>query len=349
MGCAYTIVGDGEAVERTLFKLPGHRLPALTLPNVEGAEFTPIGASLPLTVEIAHAYTGKYPSTIFGSSPMLITSAIKNLSDVGAGAEAVNFLVPKVSKKSNFPSPPADTEGTRLICYVPAVTATSTTVTLNLVFEIFPDAAFEEIGSVFSGIGQLPIFLTQSPYLIGASSILKVVQDIGDAIFNGKPKYSPTFTINFSDVGTKSQAGYEFFLNCKDDSTVDPGTFSFEPNRGLIDPRTKLPYAGDAPYFVIAIDGAEHDDLKGFAPLAATAGILSTFFNIKDGGVIPVSDIVGVFSAANDVEFGEKALAIKQKIAAAPPGSDTSALQAQLKAYLADIQSDSLQKLFANG
>jgi hypothetical protein len=37
-------------------------------------------------------------------------------------------------------------EGTRLVCYLPAVTASSTTVTLNLVFEIFPDAAFQEIG-----------------------------------------------------------------------------------------------------------------------------------------------------------------------------------------------------------
>jgi len=280
---------------------------------------------------------------------MLITSAIKNLSDVGAGAEAVNFLVNKVSKESNFPAPPADTEGTRLICYVPAVTASSTTVTLNLVFEVFPDAAFEEIGAIFSGVGQLPIFLTQSPYLLGASNILKVVQDVGDAIFNGKPNYSPTFTINFGDIGPATQAGYQYFFNSKDDTTADPSTFTFVPNQGLIDPATTKPYAGAAPYFVVAIDGTERDDLKGFAPLAATAGVLSTFFNIKDGGVIPVSDIVGVFSAANDVSYGEKALAIKAKIEAAPAGTDTTALQAQLKAYLANIQSDDLAKLFSNG
>jgi hypothetical protein len=124
---------------------------------------------------------------------------------------------------------------------------------------------------------------------------------------------------------------------------------TFVPNRGLIDSRTGAPYSGDAPYFVIAIDGAERDDLKGFAPLAATAEMLSTFFNIKDGGVIPVSDIVGVFASANDVSYGEKALAIKAKIAAAPAGTDTTALQAQLKAYLANIQDDSLAKLFSNG
>jgi hypothetical protein len=346
---AFKVVGDGKLVEQTLFRASGQKFPTLTLPNLQGAAFTPIGTGLPLTVEVAHVYTGKYPRTILGSSPMLITSAIKNLSDVGAGAEAVNYLVNKVGKNTNFPSPPADTEGTRLVCYVPAVTASSTTVTLNLVFEIFPDAAFQEIGSIFSGLGALPIFLTQSPYLLGAQSVLKVVQDIGDAIFNGKPNYSPTFTINFADIGDATQAGYQTYFNAKDDSTIDGSTMTFVPNKGLIDPRTNKAYDGDAPYFVIAIDGAQRDDLKGFAPLAATADMLSTFFNIKDGGLIPVSDIIGVFSSANDVSYGEKALAIKAKIAAAPAGTDTTALQAQLKAYLANIQSDSLSKLFANG
>ena len=346
---AFRVVGDGTLVEETPFKQAGTKLAPLTLPNLQGAAFTPIGTGLPLTVEVAHVYTGKYPRTILGSSPMLITSAIKNLTDVGAGAEAVNYLVKKVSKNANFPSPPADTEGTRLVCYVPAVTASSTTVTLNMVFEIFPDAAFQEIGSIFSGLGALPIFLTQSPYLLGAQSVLKVVQDIGDAIFNGKPSYSPTFTINFADIGTATDAGYQTYFNGKDDTTIDGSTMTFVPNRGLIDPRTGAPYNGDAPYFVIAIDGAERDDLKGFAPLAATADMLSTFFNIKDGGVIPVSDIVGIFSSANDVSYGEKALATKKKIADAPPGTDTTALQAQLKAYLANIQSDSLAKLFTNG
>jgi len=321
----------------------------LALARPDGNNFTPIGTGKPLTVEVAHVYTGKYPGTILGSSPMLITSSVKNLDETGASAEAVNFLIKKVGKRSNFSGPPADAQGTRLISYVPAVTAVSTTVTLNLVFENFPDAAFDEIGSVFSGVAQLPIFLTQSPYLIGAGSILKVVQDIGDAIFNGRPNFNPTFTVNFSDIGPATDAGYEVYFKSKDDTDAANKNFTFVPNQGLIDPRTNAPYDGDAPYFVIAIDGAERPSLKGFAPLAATANILSTFFNIKDGGSIPVNDILNVFKAKNDVDYGKRALSAKAAIAAAQAaGQDTTALQQQLKADLADIQDQDLAKLFNN-
>ena len=96
------VVGTGSLVEQTLFKPTTSKAPPLALSNLDGVTFTPIGPSKPLTVEIAHVYTGKYPHTILGSSPMLITTAISNLNSTGGTSEAVNFLVNKVRKNSNF-------------------------------------------------------------------------------------------------------------------------------------------------------------------------------------------------------------------------------------------------------
>jgi hypothetical protein len=105
-----TVVGAGKLIELNLAMAPPVRtlLPPLTLMNPHGVAFTPIGPYQPLTVEIAHVYTGKYPSSIFGSSPMLVSSALKNIDATGASSEAVNYLINKVVKRSDFFAPPGD-------------------------------------------------------------------------------------------------------------------------------------------------------------------------------------------------------------------------------------------------
>lgn len=152
----FTVTETGALTMRSVLLVP----PSPNLLTPSGEAFTPIGPDLPLTIEIAHVYTGKYPSSIFGSAPMLVTSAVKNLDATDGSSEAVNYLINGVKKKSNFSSPPSDKQGTKLVCYVPAVTAVSTTVTLNMVFENFPDGAFSTLEGVFSGAGQIPLFLS---------------------------------------------------------------------------------------------------------------------------------------------------------------------------------------------
>ena len=106
------VVGNGNLIEQTLaVGGAAKQLPALALASPSGTAFTPIGPGKPLTVEIAHVYTGKYPATIFGSSPMLVTSAVKNMDVTGASSEAVNFLINKVGKRSDFVAPPSDKAG----------------------------------------------------------------------------------------------------------------------------------------------------------------------------------------------------------------------------------------------
>lgn len=215
------------------------------LPDTTG--FKPIGPNLPLLVELNYVYTGKFPATILGSSPMLITSTMKNLNQSGAAAQAVNYLVPKVGKHTPFPDPPADQQGTKVICYVPAVNTESVSITFDMVFENFPDGAFQSIGSVFSGLASLPIFLTQSPYLVGAGAIIKLVQDIGDALFNGKPDFTPSIDIVFSGIGKPSTAGFTVAVSQGDDPGTDFTKFIFDQQNGLVDPQSNKPYRGDAP------------------------------------------------------------------------------------------------------
>lgn len=94
-----TVIDKGSLVENSLFKTkPADKATKTLLRLPDGGDFTPIVSGKPLTVEIAYVFTGKYPGTLFGTSPMLITSAVKNLDETGASAEAVNFLVPKVKK-----------------------------------------------------------------------------------------------------------------------------------------------------------------------------------------------------------------------------------------------------------
>ena len=56
--------------------------------------FTPIGPNKPLTVEIRHVYTGKFPErAMFGHrGDMAVVSGVKNYSAFDATARAVNFL-----------------------------------------------------------------------------------------------------------------------------------------------------------------------------------------------------------------------------------------------------------------
>lgn len=312
--------------------------------RADGTAFTAIGPGLPLTVEILHLYTGKYPQTIFGSAPMLLTSAISNIDDSGASAEAVNFLLDKVGKNSDFNAPPADKKGTPLVCYVPAVTAVSTTITFNLVFEIFPDAAFAQIQSLFGGAGSIPLFLSASPYLVGAGFVLKLAQNIGDAIFNGKPNFNPTFTINFSGIGPVSQAGYLALFSQKDDPSTAPSSLIFDPAQGLVNPASGASYSGNAPYAIVGIDGADRPSFANFTPLAASSTLLAQFFNVQDGGTIPISDVLNVLKTVNDVSYRQKAENVQKAIGS--PLTDPTELpllQQQLKAYLANIQDPDLK------
>jgi hypothetical protein len=88
----------------------------------------------------------------------------------------------------------------------------------------------------------------------------------------------------------------------EEDPSTDPHTLTLDTTpgqHGLIDPKTNTLYAGPAPYLVISVDGRKQDSLKSFTATAASATILSKFFDIKDGGQVPVADLVDALKALN--------------------------------------------------
>ena len=69
----------------------------------------PIGVGKPLTIEIREVYTGKFPSSTFGSQkPMLLASATKSIAAFDAKPLALNFLTRKTAKKTRINRPGAN-------------------------------------------------------------------------------------------------------------------------------------------------------------------------------------------------------------------------------------------------
>jgi hypothetical protein len=318
-------------------------------PKTETAEeavpiaFKSVGPGSPLTIEIRFLYTGRYPSNIFNHPRnMLLSSSLKNLDVFDAAAEAVNYLIPQVKSGSFFSAPPADKNGTSLVYYSPAVTTVKCVVTFNLTFQNFDSTILDKIGGVFSGASGIPIFMAAAPYMIGAKAVLKLSGDVGNQLFNGKPDFPITYTINFSDPGDPVQdAGFVVLFKEDEDPNTDPQKLTFDSRRGLVD-ASKQPYDGPAPYIVMSIDGTQQDSLKNFAPTAASAALMSKFFNVEDGDTVPIQDILDALKALNDVKFSQKAADLQKQIANAS-SDQRAALESQFKAVVANIQNDSLK------
>lgn len=328
---------------RTL-KFSQFKITAKKFAELPSVGFKPVGAGLPLTVQIRHLYTGKYPDNWFHKADMLVTSSVKDLDRFDASSRSVNFLVPKQKPQRNFNSPPADQNGTPLVCYVPAVTAVRTTITFNLVFQDFDDEVLRLITGIFQNAAQIPLFMAASSYLIGAGAVVKLAGDVGNALFNGHPSYSPTVSLNFSDVGEPVQpSGFFVLFKDQEDPNVNPESMTFDVKKGLVDPRTKKPYEGAAPYIVISVDGTQQDSLKSFLPSAATAGILAKFFNAKEGGPVPLGDIIDATKALSDVKFRNMAKALQEQIDTARTPEEKAALEKQRDAAIANIQNPDLK------
>jgi hypothetical protein len=76
--------------------------------------FEPIGIGKPLTIELRHVYTGKYPVPGFldADKDMMITTAMKSLATFNAAPRALNFVQKDVRAKTNTRSLPATADGT---------------------------------------------------------------------------------------------------------------------------------------------------------------------------------------------------------------------------------------------
>jgi hypothetical protein len=289
--------------------------------------FQPIGLGLPLSVIVREVYTGKFPKGgPFGpkKEDMILTSAIKSIATLDAKPRALNYLKKKVSAHRRMERPGASEQGTPHIFYSPALLERSLTLDITVAFDSFDQEIFETIGDTFTSAAGIPLFVTQSFYLIAAGAITKLIGKIGEAIFDSTPEFESSDALDIFLPGSKPlPAGFILVTGDNIDS-VDPtfrtkykvstaGTVVEVANEANV-------YNGDVPYVVISVDGTQTDELKSFTPTAASAALMSRFFNIKEGKSVPFDLVIEGLKLYNDISFRKQIIDLDKKIAAAPEG-----------------------------
>ena len=302
-----------------------------------GREFVNIDFAQPLSVMIRHVYTGKYPEHHLFSSrkPMLLASAVKDVTTTSAAARAVNMLKQSVSPGSLFPGPAAQEEGTPIVYYSPAIASPLITIGVQLVFQDFPSELFDHVGQLFSNLSGVPIFMPASGYLMGAATLVKLAGDIGDSLMNGHPVLDETLQLDFSFGGGAIPKPGFWVLS---PSPLDPNDYQFDPNRGLIHRASGERYDGDDPVVVLSVDGRKQDALANFSPLMASASMLGRFFSQKPSSEVMMDSLLSAVKLYNDLTYRKKAEDVQKQVAALPAGSpDIAKLQEQLSAFNANI------------
>jgi hypothetical protein len=307
--------------------------------------FTPIGLGVPLTIELRHIYTGKEPRATFfqKSKDMIVTSAMKGFTTYTSAPRAVNMLERAVGPQTNLRDGSATSPGTPLIFYVPAMTQAATTLTIDVMFDNFPEQIFTTIGSAFQTAAGIPIFASASVYLLAAGMITKVIGAAGHGLFDGRTGFRTTDTITFARPGAAiRQADYRLLTQ----AGLDVATLKqhqLNNDGALVDAQGNA-YNGDVPYVVISLDGQQRREYEGFQPTAASAALLDQFFTIKDGTEHTTQTLLDAMRIYNDWKYRKEADGLKEDLAKATAGTpEYGRLAQKLKASQANILNKELQ------
>ena len=308
-------------------------------------DFADIGFGKPLSIVIRHIYTGSYPEKqLFGSDkPMLITSALKDITTTAGAAQALNMLQQHVKTGSRINGPSASDQGTPLVYYTPAVASVLINVTMLMAFENFNQDLFGRASQLFTSLAGVPIFMPASAYLIGAGTMLKLAGNVTSSLVNGRPVLNQSLQLDFSfGGGTIPTPGF-WLLS---ENPIDLHGFTFDANDGLTETSTGRPYSGPEPFIILGLDGTKQDTLKDFTPLMASASVLGRFLNQQENAEVALDAISNSIEVANDLMFRRKADLTKQQLSAATPGSaDAQRLKLQYDAFVANIQEPLLRGL----
>lgn len=307
--------------------------------------FEPIGIGKPLTIQLRHVYTGNRAHGFWGDKDMLVTSAMKSIATYAAAPRAVNYLVRKSENNRNFRTIAAVDKGTPLICYSPSLSQSSSVVTVEVIFDNFPKETFDAVSQAFSLAAGVPVFAPASAYLVAAGIVTKLVGNVGKSLANGTPALRRTEEVTFVTPGSQTAIA-RFALLIADgieDSVLQDYKINDKGVLARVDDETK-PYEGPEPYVVLSLDGRENDDLKNFAPTAASAAILDRFYNIQDSGAQPLGQLVEGLKLYSDMKFRDKALTTANKMKGLEQSSkEYKELQTLYNAYVNNIGNDGLK------
>lgn len=354
---AYRIVGD-QALSEAEFqrmdvpereKIESAFIPESTMLPLENgmqqvADFVPIGPGKPLTIEIRHVYSGKYPkSGLFRKEKdVAVVSGVKDYAIFAATARALNFIQKDHTKRTRFTTPSAFEKGTPVVAYYPALTTSSLTMSIEMAVDDFPGDFVNDLGNAFTALSGVPLMLPHAGFLMGLGEVTKLASGVGNALFDGKPEFSMTESLNFDRPGSLI-AKADFRLLTR--SHTLHMHYKYDDRFGMVHKVTGEPYAGDEPYVVVSLDGRERPNLKDFAPTAASASILKKFFNIGDDVRTPIETVVEGIKLASDMRFRDRAMEVKETLDALPADAQQrEELQKQLDALLKNIGNDLFKK-----
>lgn len=312
--------------------------------DLEGTPFEPLGIGKPLAVEIAYVYTGTLPGN--SRSDMLLASAVKRLPVFDAAPRAINALLKSVPSMTRVDALPAVTSGTPLVYYTPGLTDHGLTVTLEMVFDRFPEETFERIGSVLGTAAGIPVFAPASAYLMAGSLVLKVVAKIAERVLDGSPDFAETLSIDMNRPGLRdTRPGYVLLTNSPQlESQIERGELIFRPRDGLVVKATITPYTGPVPYIVLSLDGHERPDYAEFAPTMASAAVLDRFLHTGDRPRSADVLIEGL-KAYNDIHYADKAESLARQLGRmTDPGSaEFKRVKSLFDAYVKNIGDERLR------
>jgi hypothetical protein len=298
----------------------------------------PIGTGKPLSIIVRHIYTGRYPKTgVFGGArkDVLLTSAVRDVfSTFSAAPRAINMIRRRVSRGSAISGVDANENGTPLVFYSPAVTMVSTTATIEMAFDDYPDELVSRVGNAIVTAGGIPLFGPYGSAMIGVGLAIKLVSTIVNALTDSRAEFGVSERLEFElPDGGEMQAGYRVLC----EPTFDPSDLTFRLGVGLLDKNDK-PYSGDEPYIVVLVDGKKQDAFKDFVPTAATAAVLERFLQQKDGSEVVIGTIVDAVKLANDLRFRREADKLSERLHELKPDSpEYDTLKKKVDALLANI------------
>jgi hypothetical protein len=308
--------------------------------NVLADEVTPVqpvGIGKPATIIVSYLYTGR-----LGKADMLLTSAVRDpFVTFNQAPRAINLMPKRVPRRSRITGPAATENGTPLVYYVPALTAQSLTLTLDLSFDDFPDELVDQIGGAITGAAGIPIFGPYNGILLAVGQAIKLVSRLANALVDSRPDFSVTERLDFQIPGSPvPTAGFKVLHQ----NSLDVSALEFDLEKGLLHRDTRQPYDGDEPYIVFLLDGSKNDSFKAFTPTVASAAMLSRFLSQKEGTEMAIQTLTDSFKLFNDLRFRQEADRLQKQIDALPDTSEERKLLVERRdALLANILEDLLK------
>ncbi len=314
----------------------GHETASL----VEPVGFAPIGIGKPLSIELRHVYTGRHPKRSWFDSDkdLLVTSAMRGIGTYEAAPRALNILRQDVTARTDIRDPQATREGTPLIFYTPALTELHSVLDLELVFDEFPKGLFDVLGETAGKAASIRIFMPASGYLVAAGELLKLAGKVGEALFEGKPRFKQTVALTLDRPGD-IPASADFRLVMEDAHLEEiEAEYMVDATGKLVSRETRAPYRGDHPYVVIMLDGPKREEYEGFAPTAVTVATLERFYGKGERFSQSLEALTGALQLHSDWQLRARAERLAERIKASAEGTpEREALEARYEALCVNI------------